>query len=750
MKIRIIGGGPGGLFTSILLKKERPDWDIEVYERNPRGVTWGWGVVFSAETMGNFLEADADVYKRITEEFAHWTDIDTFYQGRCIRSTGHTFSGLARVTLLNILGDRAEALGIPVHYDTEVEDFDAFDDCDLLIGADGLNSRVRSANPEAFEASVEMGKARFVWLGSDKSFDAFTFIVRENEHGTFQVHAYQFQEGTSTFIVECDEQSWKNAGFEVDDEQQTIDYFEKLFAPELQGAKLLANHSHWRIFPTVRCGKWSHGKTVLIGDAAHTAHFSIGSGTKLAMEDAIALANALLTKEDVPSALEHYYEEHWLGVAKIQRAADVSRRWFEEIARYTKMEPEQFVASLMSRSKKITHDNLRLRDPKFIGELNAWFAESQGYEVPEGQEAPPPMFIPYKLRELELPNRMVVSPMCMYSAEDGTPNDFHLVHLGSRAVGGAGLIIAEMTNISAEGRISYGCTGLYKDEHVEAWKRITDFVHVNSKAKIGVQLGHAGRKASTELLYKGGEPLTPEKGAWETVAPSAIAYDEGWHTPKELDREGMLALIEDYRAATKRALAAGFDLVEVHMAHGYLLSTFISPLTNQRSDDYGGSLENRMRFPLEVLDAVRELWPAHLPVSVRISATDWKEGGNTPEESVEVARMLQAHGCDLVDVSAGGNIPDGDPIYGRMFQTPFCGSHPQRGWRVDDGRRQHPGLGPREHHRGQRPGRSLCLGPPAPLRSLRGQSCRGRARARRAGGVAQAVPRGGLGGDAHR
>jgi anthraniloyl-CoA monooxygenase len=655
-----------------LLKKAKPETDIEVYERSPKGVTWGWGVVFSKETMGNFLEADEGVYEAITREFAHWEDIDTYYKDRLIRSTGHDFAGLARVTLLNLLGARAEELDIPVHYDTEVEDFSQFDDCDVLIGADGLNSRVREANKEALGASVEQGRARFVWLGSDKSWDAFTFIVRENEHGVFQVHAYQFEEGTSTFIVECDEQSWKNAGFREGDEQQTIDYFEKLFAPELDGAKLLANHSHWRIFPTVRCEKWHVGNTVIIGDAAHTAHFSIGSGTKLAMEDAIALATSLTKHDDIPTALEDYYESHWLGVAKIQRAADVSRKWFEEISRYCKFEPEQFVASLMSRSKKITHDNLRIRDPKFVQELDAWFAKSQGLEVPEGQDAPPPMFVPYKLRELELANRVVVSPMCMYSAEDGTPNDFHLVHLGGRADGGAGLVIAEMTNVSAAGRISPGCTGLYKDEHIAAWKRITDYVHQGSSAKIGVQLGHAGRMGSTSRLFDGGEPLSAEEGAWETCAPSAIAFDAGWPTPVALDRAGMLAIVEEYKSATRRALAAGFDLVEVHMAHGYLLSTFISPLSNQRDDEYGGELEARMRFPLEVLDAVREIWPANLPVSVRISATDWKDGGTTPDDAVEIARMLQAHGCDLVDVSAGGIAHDAEPIYGRMFQTPFA------------------------------------------------------------------------------
>lgn len=671
LKVAVIGGGPAGLYFSILFKKARPEADIRVFEKNPEGVTWGWGVVFSEETMSNFDDADPETFAAITESFARWDDIDTYFKGEKITSGGHGFAGLRRVKLLEILTARARELGVEVAFDTTVEGLDAFDDCDLVVAADGVNSPIRNAHAAHFEPRIDPGRARFIWLGSDKKWDAFTFIIRENEHGLFQVHAYQFEAGTSTFIVECDEQSWRNAGLDQADEAESIAYCERLFAPELESAKLLGNRSRWISFPTLRCKTWHTDRIVLIGDAAHTAHFSIGSGTKLAMEDAIHLSRALTEHEAVPAALEAYYEGRWLDVAKLQRAADVSRHWFEEIGRYTQFEPEQLVASMMSRSKRVTHDNLRLRDGDYVDRLDRWFATSQGMTLADDEAVPPPMFVPFQVGGLKLANRVVVSPMCMYSAHEGVPNDFHLVHLGSRAMGGAGLVIAEMTNVSAQGRISPGCAGIYNDEQQEAWRRIVDYVHDHTAAKIGLQLGHAGRKASTEVLPKGGHPLTAEQGAWETIAPSAIAYDEGWHTPREMTRADMQETIEAYREATKRALEAGFDLVEVHMAHGYLLSTFISPLTNQRTDDYGGSLENRLRFPLEVLDAVREVWPTSRALSVRISANDWKAGGTTPEDAVEIAKALKAHGCDIVDVSAGGLVPDAEPVYGRMFQTPF-------------------------------------------------------------------------------
>ncbi len=675
LKIAVIGGGPGGLYFSILFKKARPDAQIRVFEKNPEGVTWGWGVVFSEETMSNFDEADPQTFAAITESFARWDDIDTYFKGRKITSGGHGFAGLRRVKLLEILTARARELGVEVEFDTEVEDLSAFDDWDLIVVADGVNSKTRETHAELFEPSVDPGRARFIWLGSDKSWDAFTFIIRENEHGLFQVHAYQFEEGTSTFIVECDEQSWRNAGLDEADEAQSIAYCEQLFAPELQGAKLLGNRSRWISFPTLRCRRWHDDRKVLIGDAAHTAHFSIGSGTKLAMEDAIylsgALDAALKAGKSVAQGLADYHEARWLDVAKLQRAADVSRAWFEDISRYKEFEPEQLVASMMSRSKRVTHDNLQKRDADYVEELDRWYARSQGLDLADDARPPAPMFVPFKVGGLELQNRVVLSPMCMYSAIEGVPNDFHLVHLGSRAIGGAGLIIAEMTNVSAQGRITHGCAGIWTEAQMQAWRRIVEFVHHNSAAKIGIQLGHAGRKASTHLLHQGAGPLGPDEGAWETIAPSAIAYDEGWHTPRAMTRADMDAALEDYRRATRHALEAGFDLVEVHMAHGYLLSTFISPLSNRREDEYGGDLAARMKFPLEVLDAVRELWPQERALSVRISANDWKAGGTTPEDAVEIAKMLRAHGCDIVDVSAGGLVPDAEPIYGRMFQTPF-------------------------------------------------------------------------------
>jgi len=669
MKISVIGGGPAGLYFALLVKKARPSSEIAVYERNQADDTFGWGVVFSDETLSNFLDADRPSCERITEGFVHWDAIDVCYRGEVVRSGGHGFSGIARRRLLQILQERCRELGVVLKFASEIEGHEALGDSDLIVAADGINSRTRTVMAEQFRPDVRPGAAKFIWLGTTKVFDAFKFFFQKNEHGFFQVHAYPFDANTSTFIVETDEASWRAAGLDRMSAEEGVAYCERLFAEELEGHRLLTNKSEWINFRRVKNGTWHHGNVVLIGDAAHTAHFSIGSGTKLAMEDSIALCDALLKHAEIPKALAAYEEERWVEVAKLQKAAETSQRWFEEIRRYADDPLLQLTMSLMTRSKRVTHANLKLRDPGFIAQVDRWFAEAAGCDA-QGA-VPPPMFTPFELRGLVLENRVVVSPMCQYSAEDGVADDWHLVHLGSRAIGGAGLVIAEMTDVTKDGRISPGCTGLYDDRHVAAWRRVTEFVHGNSRAKIGIQLGHAGRKGSTGKLWEGyDKPLA--EGNWELVAPSAIPLHPGLsQVPRPMTRADMDEVKAAYVAAAERALAAGFDLIEVHMAHGYLLASFISPLTNRREDEYGGSLENRMRYPLEVFDVVRAAWPEDRPISVRISAFDWAPGGTTEDDAVEVARMLQQHGADVIDVSSGQTVPHERPDYGRMFQTPF-------------------------------------------------------------------------------
>jgi anthraniloyl-CoA monooxygenase len=668
MKIRVIGGGPGGLYFALLAKKLQPHHEIHVLERNRADDTFGWGVVFSDETLGNFIEADERTHRRIIEDFVHWTAIDTCFRGQTIRSGGHGFSGIARRRLLQILQERCVELGVHIDFETEVEGTDIFDSADLVVAADGVNSKIRAAHADVFRPDLHLGASRFIWLGTSKVFDAFKFFIRDTPHGLFTVHAYPFDAHNSTFIIETDEPAWKGAGLDAMSVDESIAWCERLFAEELDGQSLRANKSAWINFVTVRNATWHHRNLVLIGDAAHTAHFSIGSGTKLAMEDSIALADALRRHgDDVPAALQAYQATRWVDVAKLQKTAVTSREFFETIRRYRDDDPMQLTLSLLTRSKRVTHDNLRVRDPEFIAAVDEWFAAKAGCHV---RPAPPPMFTPFRLRELTLPNRVVVSSMCQYTATEGNPDDWQLVHLGSRALGGAGLVMTEMTNVSADARITPGCTGIYSDDHVRGWKRVVDFVHRWSRAKIGLQLGHAGRKGATKLMWEGMDDPLPA-GGWPIYAASPIPYYSHSQVPREAKRGDMDRIVADYIAATERALEAGFDLIELHMAHGYLLASFISPLTNERSDEYGGSVENRMRFPLEVLDAVRASWPAERPLSVRISASDWAPGGLPEHESVEVARMLVAHGCDLVDVSTGQTIPDAKPNLGRMYQTPY-------------------------------------------------------------------------------
>ncbi len=665
MRIVCLGGGPAGLYFGLLMKKLDPTHDITVVERNAPGETFGWGVVFSDETLGYLEENDRETHEEITRTFAHWDAIDVKYRGQVVRSGGHGFSGISRRSLLQILQKRCASLGVKVVFRTEVDDISAYADADLIVAADGVNSKIRRMFADTFRPSLDVRHSKYIWLGTRKLFDAFTFIFEENAHGLFQVHAYRFDPETSTFIVECDEESWRRAGLASASPEETLAYLEKLFASHLGGEKLLSNNASWINFATVKNACWRKDNIVLLGDAAHTAHFSIGSGTKLAMEDAIGLAAACERHKNPIAAIEAYEIERRPVVERIQKAAQDSLVWFENAKRYARFEPIPFAFSLVSRSKKIGYQNLKLRDPAFGAEVTREFAA----QCPGTPLDTPPMFTPFRLRGMTLMNRVVVSSMCMYSAENGLVNDFHLVHLGARAMGGAGLVATEMTDVSRDGRISPGCAGMYEPEHVVAWRRIVDFVHARSRAAISLQLGHAGRKGATNVPWLGGEPLG--EGSWPLLGASPIAYGPKNQVPREMNRDDMDRVKADFVRAVHMADEAGFDMIEIHMAHGYLLATFLSPLTNVRTDAYGGSLENRMRYPLEVFTAMREAWPKERPMSVRISATDWVPGGFVCEDAVVVARALKERGCDIIDVSAGQTTREAKPVYGRMYQTPF-------------------------------------------------------------------------------
>ena len=670
MKIACLGGGPAGLYFAISMKLRDPDCEIDVYERNRPGDTFGWGVVFSDQTMENLSGNDPVSAKVIGDSLAHWDDIEVHFKGEVERSGGHGFCGIGRKHLLNLLQDRARELGVGLHFETEIDaDLSQFADADMIVASDGLNSKIRQAFAPTFKPDIETRTNKFVWLGTEKIFEAFTFIFTETEHGWVWAHAYRFDDDTSTFIVECAPDTWAALGFEEMDQDETCRACEALFADWLGGHSLMSNARHlrgsaWLNFPRVLCETWVHENVVLLGDAAHTAHFSIGSGTKLAFEDAIMLAE-VLTSADKPIAdgLMDYQEARKVEVLKLQSAARNSTEWFENLDRYLGFEPKQFAYSLLTRSQRISHENLRLRDKAWLAGVERWFC---------GQDrARPPMFAPFEMRDMRLENRVVVSPMCMYSAQDGTPDAFHKMHYGARAMGGAGLVYTEMTDVSRDGRITPGCAGLYKDEHVAAWREITDFAHARSDAKMAVQLSHAGRKGSTKLGWEGYDmPL--DEGNWPLVAPSPLPWDTDNQVPAEMNRADMDAVKADFVAATRRAIEAGFDMVELHCAHGYLLSSFLTPISNQRSDEYGGSLQARLTYPLEVFEAMRAVWPSDRPMAVRISATDWLgDEGVSSEDSIAIAAAFSDAGADLIDVSAGQTSPRARPVYGRMFQTPF-------------------------------------------------------------------------------
>ena len=689
MKIVTVGGGPAGLYFALLLKKHRPDADVTVLERNAPDDTFGWGVVFSDQTLDNVRAADEPTYQAISDSFARWDDIDIHFKGTTITSGGHGFAGIARRRLLEILQRRAQSLGVDLRFRQEVRglaDLErlGFGGADLIVAADGINSVLRQELADRFDPNLDARKARYIWLGTTQRFDAFTFIFIVNEAGVFQVHAYRFEEAQSAFIVECDERSWRNAGFDRMDAAETLAACEEMFAPWLGGHRLMHNAPHqrakpWLTFVRVSNAAWFHDKVVLIGDAAHTAHFSIGSGTKLALEDAIALARVIDERgtQDLEHALKQYQDERMTEALRLQNAARNSMEWFENVRRYVNLDPPQFAYSLLTRSQRVSHENLRMRDRPYLSGVERWFAGRAAKSMiasepaPDGTSPPPPMFTPFKLRGMTLENRVVVAPMDMYSAVDGTPGEFHLVHLGARALGGAALIVTEMTCVSPDGRITLGCTGMYNDGHVAAWRRITEFVHQWSHAKVCLQLGHAGRKGSVQLPWEGGDDTPLSSDGWAVVGPSPIAYTSHMPVPREMTRADMDRVRAAFVRAARMAIEAEFDMLELHCAHGYLLSSFITPLSNQRRDEYGGSLENRVRFPVEVFAAMREVWPTDRPMSVRISATDWVNGGVTGDDAVEISRAFGRAGADIIHVSTGQTSVDAKPVYGRMYQTPY-------------------------------------------------------------------------------
>lgn len=685
MRIVCIGGGPAGLYFGLLMKNLNPQNDVTVLERNRPYDTFGWGVVFSDATMDAMRACDLESASAIEDAFNHWDDIEVLFKGVRQRTTGHGFVGIGRKRLLNILQKRCEDIGVKLAFETDVASDEQFPEADLIIASDGLSSRIRQRYASTFRPDLAVRPNRYIWLGTNKLFDAFTFDFRKTEFGWFQAHIYKFDDKHSTFIVETTEEAYRAHGLDDGDQMNSIAFCEKVFAEILDGSRLLTNATHikgsgWINFSRLVCESWTHfngrSHVVLMGDAAHTAHFAIGSGTKLAIEDAIELSSQIdRTGHDparIPEALVVYEELRRVEVARIQNAARNAMEWFEVVGRRyaDTLEPEQFMYSMLTRSQRISHENLRLRDPVWLENYERWFAKKSGLAVRPGEKCPPPMFTPYTVRDVTLANRIVVSPMAMYSAQDGLIDDFHLVHLGARALGGAALVFAEMTCVSPDARITPGCLGLWNGEQQRAWRRLVHFVHGNSAAKVGIQLGHAGRKGATRVPWEGiDQPL--ESGGWPLMSATAIPYLPHSQVPRAMTRSDMERVREDFVAATERAAEAGVDWLEFHAAHGYLISSFLSPLTNRRSDAYGGSHENRARFPLEVFKAMRAAWPHDRPMSVRLSCHDWFEGGNTPDDAAIFAGMFRDAGADMIDCSSGQVWKEEKPVYGRLFQTPF-------------------------------------------------------------------------------
>ncbi|MEI7737833.1 MAG: bifunctional salicylyl-CoA 5-hydroxylase/oxidoreductase [Betaproteobacteria bacterium] len=682
MKIVCIGGGPAGLYFALLMKKQNANHDITVIERNKPFDTFGWGVVFSDQTLGNLEKADQKSAKEILASFNHWDDIEVRAHGEVSRSSGHGFCGIGRKRLLNILQNRCLEEGVSLLFDQDVTDDEAFKDADLIIACDGLNSRIRTKYEQSYKPNIDVRKCRFVWLGTTKLFEAFTFAFEKTHHGWYQAHCYQFDSELSTFIVETTEETWLQEGLDKFSKEESIAFCEKLFAQHLEGHALLSNAEHlrgssqWIKFPRVICENWvhhnGHAPVVLMGDAAHTAHFSIGSGTKLALEDSIELAQCIANHQgNLTVALESYQALRSVEVLKIQNAARNSTEWFENVERYMHLPMQQFAYSLLTRSQRISHENLKLRDHKYVREFETWFSSKSGMQTSPSKTSIPPMFTPFKLRELTLKNRIVVSPMAQYSCTEGMPEDYHLVHLGARAMGGAALVMTEMTCISPQARITPGCPGIWNDSQAKAWQKIVNFVHENTDAKIGIQLGHSGAKGSTKLAWDGmDQPLDQDN--WLLLSASKQQYvPQQSHWAQEITLRQMDQIKKEFVNSTVLAIEAGFDWLELHCAHGYLLSSFISPLTNHRTDEYGGDLKARLKYPLEVFKAMREVWPVDLPISVRISTHDWVEGGITPDDAVMIGKYFKIAGVDLIDCSSGQVSKDEKPVYGRMFQTPM-------------------------------------------------------------------------------
>ncbi len=685
MRIAVIGGGPGGLYFSALAQQlaatTGQSHEITVWERNAPDDTFGFGVVFSDETLGGIEHADPVVFEQMQAEFAIWDDIDVHFKGEVVTSGGHAFAAMSRRRLLEILQARCLELGVSLHFRTEAPDVAALAaSYDLVLGADGLNSAVRQRYADTFRPTLDVRDCKYIWLGTDKVFDAFTFHIAQTPFGVMQIHGYPYDATGSTFIVEMTSEVWRRAGFAAfadrtwtsgESDEKSIGLIRELFADVLDGHGVVANNSRWIGFTTIRNEHWVHDNVVILGDAAHTAHFSIGSGTKLAMEDSLALAACLHEAPTVAEALATYEEERKAVVLSTQRAAQASLEWFENLGQYVHQEATQFAFNIMTRSRRVTYDNLRVRDPGFVARCEERYAADCG-----GRPDTPPMFQPVTLRAaqgagLTLGNRVIVSPMDQYVARDGVPSDFHLVHLGGKALGGAGLVMTEMICTSPEGRITPGCGGLWTDEQCDGWARVVDFVHGETSAAIGCQLGHSGAKGSTKLMWEGMDEPLPA-GNWDVVAASPVPYSSENQTPLELDRAGLDGVRDEFVASARRAAAAGFDLLELHCAHGYLLSGFLSPITNRRTDEYGGDVSGRLRFPLEVWRAMREVWPDDKPMTVRISATDWVEDGQSLEEALAVASAFAEAGAAAIDVSTGQVTKAERPAFGRSYQTPYA------------------------------------------------------------------------------